>query len=374
MKGKMTSLLLALASVLSCLGFVDASAKFQITGEWSYHSGHYSVLSKGGQLSFSEKIGEGNWAGTLHRIGDWFQADVKIGTIRLKPGELGTLVSQYKDKGSDEWGKPIVAHRTKVAVDESAKFQPAKFQLTGEWSYDSGAHHYNVFSKDGKFIFYEHVYSKDGKFITRAEGALHRIGDWFQGDVKVGLIRLKPGEDGTLVSQFKRKLSDEWGSPLVSHRTKVEKERHSIKPKPTERKKEEPQEVKSASADWQAKAKAITAAYNAFFDDFRFKKGWKQLPFSREEVATPLGIAAGIVAQARNEIDARDKGITLWQTGGSAIDWMHSPESHKLLQDDTNRFIAGLVHATFRDGKGYVKGLDEKQVDIFIERYRQLSV
>merc|ERR1712118_48372 len=99
----------------------------------------------------------------------------------------------YIDKGSDEWGKPIVAHRTKVAVDESAKFQPAKFQLTGEWSYDSGAHHYNVLSKDGKFIFYE---EKAG-----AAGTLNRIGDWFQGDVKVGIIRLKPGEDGTLVSQ-----------------------------------------------------------------------------------------------------------------------------------------------------------------------------
>jgi hypothetical protein len=247
-----------------------------------------------------------------------------------------------------------------VFVDASAKFE-----IIGEWSYYSGARQYSIFSKDGGFVFYEKA--------SGAEGTLHRVGDWLQGDVKTGIIRLKPGESGTLVSQGKAKTSDEWRSPIVAHRKNVDKEKLASKPKPAD-KKEQPQKVMPASPDWQAKANAVVAAYNSFFDDLRFRKGWKQLPFSREEIATPFGIAARIVARARNEIDARDKGITLWQTGGSACDWMHSPESQMLLRDDTNKFIAGLVHATFRDASGYVKGLDKKQVDIFIERYRRLSV
>ena len=119
-----------------------------------------------------------------------------------------------------------------------------------------------------------------------------------------------------------------------------------------------------------ASAADAAAAYEAFFDHISFRKGWKQPPFTREEAAQVFATAACIVARARVEIlDVRDGGVKLRQIEGSARDWMHSPECGPLLQSDPCLFLTGLVHATFKDAKGYVEGLKENEVDSFIRLY-----
>lgn len=128
------------------------------------------------------------------------------------------------------------------------------------------------------------------------------------------------------------------------------------------------------SPDWHVKAKEISAAYDAFFDHISFRKGWKQPPFAREEVAPLFAAAACIVARARIEmLDMRDEGIKLRQVEGSARDWMHSPTSGLLVQSNPDLFVKGLVHATFKDAKGYVEGLKESEVDRCIELYSLAS-
>lgn len=130
--------------------------------------------------------------------------------------------------------------------------------------------------------------------------------------------------------------------------------------------------TRPAIPDWREAAKAIVAAYEAFFDHISFRKGWKQPPFPLEDARPVFTIAARIVSHARIEVlDARDAGFKIRQLEGSARDWMHSPEHAVLLRDDKQKFLAGLVHATFKDARGYVEGLDEKEVNDFIQRYNE---
>lgn len=75
------------------------------------------------------------------------------------------------------------------------------------------------------------------------------------------------------------------------------------------------------------------------------------------------------MARARIEIlDARNEGVKIRQVEGSARDWMHSPECRLLLKENQPLFLKGL-HATFKDAKGYVEGINESEVDGFIELY-----
>ena len=39
----------------------------------------------------------------------------------------------------------------------------------------------------------------------------------------------------------------------------------------------------------------------------------------------------------------------------------------------TNQFRDGVVHATFQDGNGYIEGLDQDQVDAFIQKYAAVA-
>jgi hypothetical protein len=130
----------------------------------------------------------------------------------------------------------------------------------------------------------------------------------------------------------------------------------------------------SATPNWRTRANEVAMAYDSFFDHISFRKGWKQLPFTRHDVEATFPIAARIVALARTEIlDVRDEGIKLRQVEGSARDWMHSSECPQLLRSSPDEFVCGLVHATFQDANGYVEGLDKSEVDRFIATYYTYS-
>jgi len=129
----------------------------------------------------------------------------------------------------------------------------------------------------------------------------------------------------------------------------------------------------SAAVDLQAAASEVEAAYLCFFDHISFRKGWKQPPFHREEVSTAFLAAAQIVARARLEVLDSVGGIKLRQVEGSARDWLHDPAAASLLREDRRRFVAALVHATFRDVHGYVEGLSDIEVDAFIASFGDLS-
>merc|ERR1711920_132047 len=126
--------------------------------------------------------------------------------------------------------------------------------------------------------------------------------------------------------------------------------------------------VAASVPHWQAKAKDVVESYESFFDHIAFRKGWKQPPFTRDEVRPAFKRAACIVARARAEVlDVQNTDIKIRQVEGSARDWMHDAGSAQLLRCDLDAFVRGLGHATFKDANGYAENLEELQVDGFIQ-------
>mmetsp|Transcript_65884 Transcript_65884/g.104360 ORF Transcript_65884/g.104360 Transcript_65884/m.104360 type:complete len:1561 (-) Transcript_65884:180-4862(-) len=79
-----------------------------VTGEWSYgEDGKYKIFNRGNQLIFQEKDREG----VLHRLGDWWQSDLKFGIIRLKSSGDRAVLSQFKAIAQLEWGHPIISRK-----------------------------------------------------------------------------------------------------------------------------------------------------------------------------------------------------------------------------------------------------------------------
>lgn len=118
-------------------------------------------------------------------------------------------------------------------------------------------------------------------------------------------------------------------------------------------------------------ARAVRNAYCTFFDHIAFRKGWRTPPFTQEEASAVFASAAGIVARARLQVlNVRDPGLKVRQISGSAVDWMHDPGSGPLLRADPGKFLVELVHATFKDGNGYVEGLTAAEVSSFIRDFQ----
>jgi len=104
----------------------------------------------------------------------------------------------------------------------AAEAESKAVQLTGCWSSSTARNAYKIASKDDHYI-YEHKESG-------AEGELQRIGDWWQGDVKVGIIRLQLGEEGTLKTQSKKTAESEWESVVIAYRIEdSQKQREPIR-------------------------------------------------------------------------------------------------------------------------------------------------
>lgn len=125
-----------------------------------------------------------------------------------------------------------------------------------------------------------------------------------------------------------------------------------------------------AAGNWQPEAISVAAAYYGFFQHISFRKGWKEPSFTAAEAANAFVRGARIVALIRVEVlNRRDAGFKIRQVEGSAVDWMHSPECGQLLREQPDFFVVELVHATLKDGKGYVEGLTKGEVDEFVKLY-----
>jgi len=85
--------------------------------------------------------------------------------------------------------------------------------LTGDWSYTRNGKEFSYI-----ISFYDGQYTFEQR-DTGAGGILINIGNWFQGDVKIGDVRLMPLENGTLLSEFRVNSEGSWSTRTIASRT-----------------------------------------------------------------------------------------------------------------------------------------------------------
>mmetsp|Transcript_10636 Transcript_10636/g.17442 ORF Transcript_10636/g.17442 Transcript_10636/m.17442 type:complete len:302 (-) Transcript_10636:117-1022(-) len=90
--------------------------------------------------------------------------------------------------------------------------------VVGDWSYlrNGKEFTYTIQCQNGRCTFKQ----RD----TGAEGVLSRVGDGFEGDVKLGIIRLTLRDNGTLFSEFRLKSDDQWIDPTIASRIELKEE------------------------------------------------------------------------------------------------------------------------------------------------------
>ena len=71
----------------------------------------------------------------------------------------------------------------------------------------------------------------------------------------------------------------------------------------------------------------------------------------------------------RGYLDEMDPSFKMRVQGGSSCEYLWEVDFHP--PNEPTRFVRELVHATLKDAKGYVEGLTEKQVNIFVDEYFQ---
>lgn len=76
--------------------------------------------------------------------------------------------------------------------------------------------------------------------------------------------------------------------------------------------------------------------------------------------------AAEIVVRTRAVLDKRDPSFKLRMVDGAAREFLWTL-TKKPTAASAPKFIRDLVHATFRDGKGFVEGLTREQLDEYIK-------
>jgi hypothetical protein len=116
---------------------------------------------------------------------------------------------------------------------------------------------------------------------------------------------------------------------------------------------------------------ALVNAYADFFNHISLRKGWKTVPFKLDDLKPLFWAAALIVVKLRADLDQAMPGFKMRMVDGSAREYMWSitddpaagPESRTI-------FIREVVHATFKDNRGYVEGLTAERVQTEIDSAR----
>ena len=129
---------------------------------------------------------------------------------------------------------------------------------------------------------------------------------------------------------------------------------------------------KPLTSEQQSKKAQLVSAYCDFWNNIRFRKGWQKPIFLKEEVLPLLERAAEIVIRKRSEIDTKTKNaFTMRMIDGSAREYLWTVTEHPINPSDKtfkkeSEFVHQLVHATFKDGNGYVENLTKEEIDEFI--------
>ena len=121
----------------------------------------------------------------------------------------------------------------------------------------------------------------------------------------------------------------------------------------------------------KTKKSQLIGAYSDFWNNIRFRQGWQKPIFLKEEVLPLLDRAAEIVIRKRTELDAKSTEFKMRMVDGSAREYLWTVKEHPISPTDKtkqkeNEFVQQLVHATFKDGNGYVEGLTKEEIDEFI--------
>jgi HSP20 family protein len=107
----------------------------------------------------------------------------------------------------------------------------------------------------------------------------------------------------------------------------------------------------------------IKKDYHDFLNNIAFRKGWSAPKFSHKDVDVLFDQAGEIVVRIRSEIDRLNPRWKLRLTIGGAKEYLWAIDE---IGSPSN-FVRGLVHATFKDEKGYVECLDARIIDKFVD-------
>jgi len=81
-----------------------------IIGEWHYgKDSMYRISYEDAEYRFEEQ--RTGAEGRLRRCQSWWEADIRVGIIRLHANKDGSLSSQFKKTPELEWGNPVIAHQ-----------------------------------------------------------------------------------------------------------------------------------------------------------------------------------------------------------------------------------------------------------------------
>jgi hypothetical protein len=132
----------------------------------------------------------------------------------------------------------------------------------------------------------------------------------------------------------------------------------------------------------QERAALIADSYDDVFNHIAVRRGWRSLAFTRADVRHAFTVAAQVVALARAYIDRAAPSFRIRQVDGTAREELwHVPappavgnpngsggsSSERLAWE--RALVARLVHASMRDARGYVDGVDARFVDAFLHAH-----
>lgn len=183
-----------------------------LVGVWHYTtpksdcvSSYMIEVDSCGRVRVSGTLSDGiSSSGVLERQGDWHQGDVRYGVVRVqRQGQH--LVSNIRAWGATTWGPTVRAHRCEVM---------------GMWFYtipntDRVSSYVVDSDADGRVRMSETL--SNGSVSS---GFLEKQGDWYQGDLSHGTVRLRL-EGQHVFSNFQALGTDTWGPDIRAHRCGV---------------------------------------------------------------------------------------------------------------------------------------------------------
>jgi len=115
---------------------------------------------------------------------------------------------------------------------------------------------------------------------------------------------------------------------------------------------------------------ALKNTYGEFWENVRFTKGWASPICEKDEVMHLLESAAEIVVRVRTHLDFINPEPKFRILDGNAKEYLWNLENLPSEED----FIRQLVHATLKQGNGYVEDLTKDRVDKYIDEVHEYNI